>query len=280
MQELDDNTLTRIGEIICDTNGPHHRQYWQLPKFFDVAGWDDVPDYDGESRLGWTLDLLRERRGDFAAIEKVICRLASPFEHMDCEDAPQVAAQLNEVLVYEGLQVVYRGARPALVERDPAMRSPAAPAPPVLTSEIGDIVGDTPLAVRLRARLDEARTCREYGAMLASVILLGSVMEGVLLEFVKQHAEKACRCRAAPRDKQGNVRPITSWRLTDLINVAHSCGWIQQDVKSWATALREYRNMVHPEAELRIGAPPDDDTVNLSWYTVVATLNDLGNCSP
>ncbi|MFD0687783.1 hypothetical protein [Actinomadura fibrosa] len=279
MQELDDNTLTRIGEMICDTNGPHHRQYWQLPKFFTAAKWEGVPEYDGESRLGWTLDLLRERRGDTIAIEKVICRLASPLEHMDCDDAPQVAAQLNEVLAYEGLQVVYRNGRPAVVERDPTLRSPAAPAPPVLKTEIGDIVGDTPLARRLRTRLDEARTCREYGAMLASVILLGSIMEGVLLEFTKKHAKEACRCPAAPRDKDGRVRPITNWRLTDLIDVAHRCGWIQHDVKSWATALREYRNMVHPAAELRLGDPPDDDTVNLSWATVVATLNDLGNHS-
>ncbi len=42
MNPLDPNTLEQLASIICDTDGPHHRQYWQLENFFTNAGWFGV----------------------------------------------------------------------------------------------------------------------------------------------------------------------------------------------------------------------------------------------
>jgi hypothetical protein len=39
--------------------------------------------------------------------------------------------------------------------------------------------------------------------------------------------------------------------------------------------IRSYRNLVHPAAQLRIGDPPDADTLEMCWPVVNATLNDL-----
>ena len=91
-----------------------------------------------------------------------------------------------------------------------------------------------------------------------------------------RHPAIAGRTVAAPKDRQGRVYPIVDWKLSQLILVAHEVGWIQADVRDFATALRDYRNLVHPNAQLRLRHTPDFDTVVVCWNVVVAALNDLG----
>jgi len=276
MNRLDPNTLDKLAEIICDTDGPHHRQYWQLEKFFINAGWSGVPAYDQTGRTGWTRDLLEDRREDNGAIAQVIRRLADPLEYPDDPDAAHaVADQLNRLLSFEGLRLVYGGGRPGLVNCEPAFSTPATSAPLSLRADLAEIIADTALTDLLRKRLDEARTCREYGAHLSSVIMLGSVLEGVLHDVAIQHHAEASRCQLAPKDRNGRPRPIQQWSLIQLVDVAHACGWIELDARRFSHELREYRNMVHPARELADMHHPDEDTVAICWNVVVAALNDL-----
>ena len=276
MNPLDPNTLEQLAALICDTDGPRHRQYWQLEKFFSNAGWFGVPPYDESGRERWTRELLLSRREDPAAIAQVIRRLADPREYpADPDSAVAVADHLNRILSFEGLQVSYRNGRPELVERDPAFRTPATTAPLSLRADLAEIVHDNALAELLRKRFDEARTCREYGAHLSSVIMLGSVLEGVLHDVVMQRRAEACRSRLAPRDQAGRPLPIDKWQLVKLVDVAHACGWIELDARRFSHELREYRNMVHPARELADMHHPDEDTVAICWNVVVAALNDL-----
>jgi hypothetical protein len=107
--------------------------------------------------------------------------------------------------------------------------------------------------------------------------LLGSVPEGVLHDVALQHQAEACRCRLAPRDRDGRPLPISKWSLVQLVDVAHSCGWIELDARRFSHELREYRNMVHPARELADMHHPDEDTVAICWNVVVAALNDLAH---
>jgi hypothetical protein len=276
MNQLDPNTLDQLASVICDTDGPHHRQYWELERFFANAGWFGVPPYDESGRGRWTRELLLSRREDPASIAQVIRRLADPREYPnDPDSAVAVAEQLNRMLSFEGLQVSYLSGRPELVERDPAFRTPAATAPLSLRADLAEIVHDTALTELLRKRLDEARTCREYGAPLSSVIMLGSVLEGVLHDVALQHQAEAYRCQLAPKNQNGTPRPISRWMLVQLVDVAHACGWIDLDAQRFCHELREYRNMVHPVRELADMHHPDEDTVAICWNVVVAALNDL-----
>ena len=128
MNPLDPNTLEQLAGVICDTDGPHHRQYWQLEKFFTNVGWFGVPPYDESGRERWTRELLLSRREDPASMAQVIRRLADPREYPDDPDsAVAVAERLNRILAFEGLQVSYLNGRPELVERDPAFRTPPKP---------------------------------------------------------------------------------------------------------------------------------------------------------
>lgn len=276
LEIVDDNTLDSLGEVICDTDGPHHRQGWELPQFFRRAGWTEVPDYDESGRKRWVVERLRERRRRPGAINSVILRLADPREYQeDPRHATAVAQQLNRILALEARKITFVSGRPAIVDLPGAMIAPDAPAPLDLKKDIATFIQDPLLVGILRTRLDEASTCREHGASLATVILLGSIMEGALLDVATRFQADAARCGNAPRDRDGKLLPLNRWNLDKLIDVAHELHWIQADVRKFASSLRDYRNLVHPDAQRRLGQFPDRDTVNVCWEVVVATLNDL-----
>lgn len=235
-----------------------------------------MPPYDDGGRERWTRELLLSRRTDVQSLAQVIRRLADPREYPnDPDSAAAVTQRLNQILGFEGLQVSYIRGRPELIERDPVFRTPTASAPLSLRAELAEIVHDPQLTELLRKRLDEARTCREYGAHLSSVIMLGSVLEGVLRDVALQHRPEAYRCRVAPKDQSGKPRDIGRWKLVELVDVAHACGWIELDAQRFSHELREYRNMVHPAVELADMHHPDEDTAAICWNVVVAALNDL-----
>ncbi len=63
--------------------------------------------------------------------------------------------------------------------------------------------------------------------------------------------------------------------LAEMIDVAHDLGWIDLDVKKYSHALREFRNFIHPHQQMLQQSYPDEDTCQISWLVVQATVNDL-----
>ena len=277
-EPLDENTIDSIADLICDDGGASYRQGWELPGFLRRAGWTDVPEFDDSGRKRWIVDRLHERRPDWAAMEMVIRRLADTREYQDQpRQALEVAQRLNGVLGLEGLKVTSEAGRPVVVRLAAAMVAPDTAGPIDLKKDLGTFISDQELCGILRLRLDEAATCREHGASLAAVVLLGSVLEGALLDIAMRFPSAAMSASRAPKDKRDKTLSIHEWSLARLIEVAHELGWIHADVRDFATALRSYRNLVHPNEQRRLGHTPDHDTVNICWNVVVAALNDLGS---
>lgn len=276
---LDENTVESIADIICDDGGTNYREGWKLPQFLRRAGWSDVPEFDGSPRKRWLVELLNERRGDRTAMEMVIRRLADQREYRDDpRQAHEVAQRVNAVLGLEGMKVERASGRPFVVRLRAAKIAPDGAAPLDLKHGLETFIRDADLCGILRSRLDEAATCRDHGAALAAIILLGSVVEGALQHIAVRYPAVAGRASSAPKDRQGKViHPIASWKLSQLILVAHEVGWIHADARDFATVLRDYRNLVHPNEQKKLGLVPDYDTVNVCWNVVIATLNDLGS---
>jgi hypothetical protein len=145
---------------------------------------------------------------------------------------------------------------------------PAARAAPevVLHVSIADLVRDASLAAVLEGRLTEAKICHRNGAYASAIIMLGSLLEGVLLDAVKTRLKPS-------------AKPAEKWMLADLIKTAHQQEWIQADVQKFAGTLREYRNLVHPNAQVNLGHAPDADTLSMCWPVINAALNDLAATS-
>lgn len=259
--KLDNKILENLADLVCGDDGSaYYRRGFEIVKFFEAAGWDDVGELEG-GRRAWVADRLKERRNDSRSLQKVLLRLADPREYLDNDDAwDEVVRELNQLLAVEGYQVVFERGRPTLIEQDPTLRRPARKAPLELTASLTDIVSDGDFGRQLRARLDEAHTCWNTGASTAAIIMLGSLLEGVLYDV------------AVARHTEGK-KPTDN--LQTLIDTAVEKGWIARDVGDFGHALRDYRNLVHPKKQLTQYYDPDEDTVRVSWNVVVAALNDL-----
>lgn len=259
--ELDDNILDRLALLICGDDGtPYYRTAYQISAFFEAAGWRRVGEVDGPRRA-WVVDMLKRRRHDSEALQRVILRLADPREYLDDDDTRiQVLQELNQLLAVEGYQVLYVGSRPNLIAQTPTMKRPAMQAPAQLTTSLAEIVSDAEFGEQLKARLDEAHICWRSGACTAAIIMLGSLLEGVLYDVaLAQHKEGR-----KPNDN-----------LENLIDLAKDNHWLAQDVIDYAHVLRNHRNLVHPKKQWTQNYAPEEDTVRIAWNVVVAALNDL-----
>ena len=81
--------------------------------------------------------------------------------------------------------------------------------------------------------------------------MLGSVLEGALHDIVRHRPVEAYRCPRAPKGQNGKPKDSHVWKLTELVDVAHACGWIELDVQRFSHELRDYRNMVHADERTR-----------------------------
>jgi hypothetical protein len=270
LERIDDNTLEEVVRIALGGDDlPVYRRGAELPRLLQQAGWTNVPTYNGEPRKQWLVEQLRARRRKPGAIDDLVCRLADRREYVHRNEplaAAEVTNALNAVLEIEGFEVAHQRGRPVVREYKPTADDDGRP-DVVLHVTMKDLIRDPELAEVLEGRLAEARICDRHGAYTGAIIMLGSLLEGVLLDAVKS--------RMAKLD-----RPLDKWMLNDLITTAHREKWIQSDVRDFGGKLRDYRNLVHPNAQVRLGQVPDRDTLNMCWPVINAALNDLAATVP
>lgn len=131
----------------------------------------------------------------------------------------------------------------------------------------------------VHARLDEINRCLDAGAPLAVIFLVGSTLEGLLMEMALAHPREFVTATAAPREKGGAVREIRTWRLADLIAVAHELGILGADVYKFADHVRNFRNYIHPRQQLTEGFEPRIATAQIARHVLQAALADLRRAS-
>lgn len=175
--------------------------------------------------------------------------------------------------VEEVLTAIRYEARRKLREAVPNPSSQRPYQPPNFTS----IVADTKLADILKYRWQEANQNYRAKSYLSTVVILGSILEGVLLAKVQQNLRDANTAKSAPKDRStGQVKHLREWTLETLIAVAHDCGWLGKEVKDFSSALRDYRNLIHPNKQHRDNIPnPDEATCRVSWEVVRAAIEDV-----
>jgi hypothetical protein len=262
---LDENTLTELAALICGDDGPYHRQGWQLPSLLERAGWKGVPEYDRTPRRAWIAQHLRARKDEPGALAALIRRLADSREYLD--DPPAAAEtvrQLNELLAHEGFRIRVvngRGVVEAIHTEQPEHHAPTQ-----LTTTVAALVHDPAAAQALQRRLEEARACQDGGAHLSAIIMMGSLLEGVLVEVLTQRAVLGPSGARTP--------------LQNLITLAHAHGYIDRDAHDFTQILREYRNLVHVHKQIATGHKLDGDTARVCWWVVVGALNDLAKTVP
>ena len=125
-------------------------------------------------------------------------------------------------------------------------------------------------------RLKEVEICYENGAYLAVVILCGSTLEGLLYEAAKNHPGDYNRAQAAPRHGD-KVRPFPEWTLNDLLNCSRELGLLGEDVTKFGHAVREFRNYIHPQQQVKEGFRPRRVTAQVARQVLRAAIDDLAS---
>ena len=142
-------------------------------------------------------------------------------------------------------------------------------------SNISSLPVDSEVSEIIQDRLTEAQACLKVGAYLSVIFLLGSVLEAALLGAAKSESVKFNQSEHSPKYKNGNVRKLRDWSLADLIDVAYDIKLIKTDSSHFSHALRDFRNYIHPEKQLKQDFKPDQYTSSLCFLALMAALADL-----
>lgn len=262
--DLDDNTLTELAALICGDDGPYYREGWKLEQLLRNAGWGEVEEYDRGSRRRWLLEQFEARKKDPGAIAALVRRVADSREYIgEPALAEETLRELNDLLAHEGFRVRTINGRAQIIDAT-AADAPEHEAPVQLTTSVAALVADPTAAQALQRRLEETLACQEGGAYMAAVIMMGSLLEGVLVEVFAQ--------RGTPMSGHTPFK--------QLISRAHQLGYIQADVEEFSQSLRDFRNLAHVHQQIQTGRAPDRDTARVCWWVVVAALNDLAASQP
>lgn len=126
----------------------------------------------------------------------------------------------------------------------------------------------------LTRRWQEAERCLAADAGLASMVMMGGLLEGLLMARVERLTDKrpVFTAKAAPK-KDGKTLAQKEWTLHNYIEIAHELGWIGETARGVSVVLRDYRNYIHPYKELSDGLVLSRDDAAMLW-TVVVTLAD------
>jgi len=135
---------------------------------------------------------------------------------------------------------------------------------------------DASLVPILTARWSEAERCFKSGASLATIVLCGSILEGLLLGAACASPQKFNQAPNSPRDRAGNVKRFADWRLAELIDVACDLGLLKLDVKKFSHVLRDFRNYIHPYQQMSSGFNPDSHTARICLQVLRAAIASLG----
>jgi len=271
-----------VAAPICGDDTHCYRRAKDLVAFFRRAGWAVTDDFDGNTRRAWMTSLLREHR-----VTRILLRLVDRREYSGDEDtADEVRQYLNRVLAAENMHVAYGD------DRRPQLRDGLEPAPELgeddlrskkLLYSLGDVVTDQKLLPLLTQRIDEFSACKANGFHLAAMILMGSLMEGLLLDAAESRPipDEIWEERAAKEKRVRKPEESRNWTLYSLTHVAYRLNWIDLDAYKIVEALRYFRNLVHANEQRNvIGDVPDADTIDMYWPAVIGAINDLGRTKP
>ncbi len=124
-------------------------------------------------------------------------------------------------------------------------------------------------------RITEIKMCLSNNISLSVVFLCGSTLEGLLIEKASKHIKEFNCAKSSPKDKNGNVKPLSEWSLSSLIDVSHELNYIGLDVKKFSHEVRDFRNYIHPRVQAMQNFNPDKHTALISWQVLQASIASL-----
>ena len=159
-----------------------------------------------------------------------------------------------------------------------APESSAGAATDDLAPDFSPLAGNEAMRDVLTRRWHECQKCVKADAHLAAIVMMGGLLEALFVARANKMPNKTplLDAASAPKDKTtGKTLNYQQWMLDSYIKVAHELGWITDSAKNVADVLKEYRNYVHPEKELRHGVNLALNDSSMFWQVTKALARQL-----
>jgi hypothetical protein len=150
----------------------------------------------------------------------------------------------------------------------------ASDSPPSFAS----IGSDAKMQTILQNRWEECVACVGHGLPLASIVMIGGLLETVLLARINNQTDKSkvFTAVAAPKDKKtGATLTLKDWGLSNYIDVAHELDWISDTYKDVGAILRDYRNYIHPHKEHQHGKTLSPADAKVLWEIGKSIMHEV-----
>lgn len=288
MLKLSDKTMKRLVVLINEETT--YRSGPQLVHLFNSVGFHHVYGQGFPSRAAYTQNCLEQINGK-PEIEKIIRIVFNPREFSEQPAKFQTCiTAFNAELRFDGWTIFWdetlRDISFRRVDTSTAFEDIVQPrqetheADAFLEKEFADVdftglIAIPDAQVLVEERWTEVQRCVATNAPLAAIFLIGSIMEAVLLSTATSNSRVFAEAHAAPKDKQGKVVSITSWRLEALINVAKELGYLREDVYRFCHVVRDFRNYIHPFEQYSRHFSPDIHTAKICLQVLKGALAQI-----
>lgn len=166
------------------------------------------------------------------------------------------------------------------------MRATALVAPPIVPASATDdvapdfspLAGNPEMREILTRRWHECCKCVKAQAHLAAIVMMGGLLEALFVSRANKMPVKdpLINATSAPKDKTtGKTVSYQNWMLDSYIKVAYELKWITESAKQVADTLKEYRNYIHPEKELRHGVVLSLNDSSMFWQVTKELVRQL-----
>lgn len=140
----------------------------------------------------------------------------------------------------------------------------------------GPLATDPRMQEIMERRWQECAVCIESGAYLASVVMMGGLLESLFISKANHLHDKRVLVTAKRAPQRSNkTLPIQEWTLNHYIEVGHEIGWIGASAKSVSGVLRDYRNYIHPQAEYTKGKAVTEQDARVLWNVAKALVQEI-----
>jgi len=135
---------------------------------------------------------------------------------------------------------------------------------------------DPTMTDAIEQRINEIQICLNNNASLAAIFLIGSTLEGLLIDLANKNIKDFNQATSSPK-KDGKVLKFNNWTLSSLIDTANELNFINEDVKKHSHSLRDFRNYIHPLEQVKSKFNPNKHTALISWQVLQAAINNIAN---
>lgn len=156
----------------------------------------------------------------------------------------------------------------------------------VIKSNLNDLpnfnplISDPKMIKIIERRWIEIEKCLQNEAPLAATVMMGGLLESILMARVNKIDNKRVlfKQKSTPKDgKTNKPKQLSEWMLKDFIDVLNEIKIITRPSADFSRLIRDYRNYIHPEKELRKGDSIEVSDAELFWVTTVSLIKQLLN---